>query len=95
MNGWLVSIHYVSQTKNEIDKGNNEELICTCIWVEWYIYFSLFRAVSILRSCASTDVIDLLVARDITAKNEFKRLSLSTQPIPGQSGNNSYKHILH
>ena len=31
MNGWLVSIHYTSQTKNEIDKGNNEELICTCI----------------------------------------------------------------
>lgn len=41
------------------------------------------KAVDILRTCAATDTIDLLVARDQTAQSEFMRLSTSLSlPAP-------------
>lgn len=41
------------------------------------------RAVEILRSCAATDTISLLIARDEIAQTEYQRLSIPNKAQPG------------
>lgn len=50
--------------------------------VQFRILLKFYRAVGILKDCASSNVINLLVARDAGTQMEFKRLSTSLQATP-------------